>query len=386
MRLTFIVSEFPAQSETFVIAKYEGLFKMGWDLQIVCNRSEPKKRSLYPSSATLFKRTRVNWPGKPLFLVPFLFLFALIDCLVKNPVGTTRYIKIGFPRMKLGMIRAFYRDARVIASKPDILHFEFGALAVEQIHLKTLLNCAVTVSFRGYDINFAGIDRENFYQEVWEKADAFHFNSDELRQHALKRGCPPGKPFEIIRPAVDLNYFCPSDTDRNEEGQLRILSVGRLVWKKGYEYALHAIKLLIDQGVQCDYYIAGSGEHLKAVLHARQQFGLETHVHLLGSLRKEEVREQLSKADIFLHASLTEGFSNVILEAQSMRVPIVCTDVGDAHVSVEEGVTGFVVPCREPKMMADKLASLASDRDLRRKMGLGSKGTRSPIVQSGTAD
>jgi colanic acid/amylovoran biosynthesis glycosyltransferase len=369
MRITFVVSEFPSLSETFVIAKYEGLFKLGWDFQIICDRSEGKKRNLYPNSAALFKRTQVNWPGKPLLLVPFFFLLALIECLTMNPGGTLRYIKRALPLMKTGVFRTFYQDARVIASNPDILHFEFGALAAGQIHLKDLLGCAVTVSFRGYDIHFAGIDRENFYGEVWRKADRLHFNSNELRQQALKRGCPADIPFEIIRPAVDVNFFCPPENERDGEGPVRILSVGRLVWKKGYEYALEAIKLLIDQGVQCEYYIAGSGDHLKAVLHARQQFGLEAHVHMLGALRREEVREQLAKADVFLHPSLTEGFSNVILEAQAMRLPIVCTDVGDAHVSVEERVTGFILPCREPKMMAEKLALLASDGELRRKMG-----------------
>jgi colanic acid/amylovoran biosynthesis glycosyltransferase len=265
-------------------------------------------------------------------------------------------------------------DLEFICLKPDIIHFEFGSLAVGRTHLKELLNCKLSVSFRGYDLNFVGLDQPNYYQEVWEHADAFHFLGEDLWSRALRRGCPPEMPHKLIPPAIDLSRFPASENLVTQFAQapgesIKILSVGRLEWKKGYEFALQAIKILKDQGIKCHYQIVGDGEYRDALTFARHQLKLEETVEFVGGLPHDQVVQALEKADIFLHSSVSEGFCNAVLEAQAMRLPVACTDADGLAENVDDGVTGFVVPRRDPKAMAAKLMLLSMGPSLRQSMG-----------------
>jgi colanic acid/amylovoran biosynthesis glycosyltransferase len=72
---------------------------------------------------------------------------------------------------------------------------------------------------------------------------------------------------------------------------------------------------------------------------------------------------------VVLHSAVSEGFGNVVVEAQAHGVPVVCTDAGGLPENVEHEVTGIVVPRRDPTAMADAVARLAADGDLRAAMG-----------------
>jgi colanic acid/amylovoran biosynthesis glycosyltransferase len=150
---------------------------------------------------------------------------------------------------------------------------------------------------------------------------------------------------------------------------LRILSVGRLEWKKGYEYALQSLRMLLDAGINCRLRIVGAGNFYEALVFARHQLGLKEHVEFLGGLPHPRVIEEMHETDIFLHPSLSEGFCNAVLEAQAMQIPVVCTDAGSLPENVIDGQTGFVVPRRDPVAMADKMILLARDPSLRQAFG-----------------
>jgi colanic acid/amylovoran biosynthesis glycosyltransferase len=77
----------------------------------------------------------------------------------------------------------------------------------------------------------------------------------------------------------------------------------------------------------------------------------------------------MDDADVFMHPAVTEGFCNAVLEAQAMQRPVVCSDAGGLPENVVDGLTGFVVRRRDPAAIADRLAQLAADCALRRRMG-----------------
>jgi len=92
-------------------------------------------------------------------------------------------------------------------------------------------------------------------------------------------------------------------------------------------------------------------------------------VHLLGPMPPPAVKEKMLWADTFLHAAASEGFCNAVLEAQAMRLPVVCSDADGLAENVADGQTGFVVPRRDPDAMAAKLKLLAGDYALRQRLG-----------------
>lgn len=377
-RVVLIVPAFPKLSETFIVNKFWGLLQRGFDVHVVCAASEPaiwQQFQLLKENPNLKARVHVMWPLRPHWLVGLRMPAALLRLCLRNPVGTWLYLYRGWPRYGFGTLRRLYLDAELVLLRPDVLHFEFGALAVDRTYLKDLLRCRLVVSFRGYDLNYVGLEQSNFYQEVWDRADGLHFLGEDLWARAQDRGCPPNKLHALIAPAIDATAFTPepcapqAEVADAEQPIVRILSVGRLEWKKGYEYALQAVRHLIDQGVNCEYRIVGAGDYLEAVAFARHQLGLDQHVSLLGALSGAEVKAQMQWADVMLHAAVSEGFGNAVLEAQAMALPVVCTDADGLAENVIDGQTGFVVSRRHPQLLAEKLSQLARDSTLRQRMG-----------------
>lgn len=375
MRVVLVVPSFPKLSESFIVSKFLGLWARGWDVHIVCSESLDSQWQNFPdlqNQPAVRRRVKVAWPHRPKWLAASLIPLAVARCGLANPAGTWRYLSKGSSRFGGAVLRRFYLDAGLVALKPDLIHFEFGALAVGRMYLKSLLGCRIVVSFRGYDLNLSGLDQPAYYRDVWERADSLHLLGRDLWNRARRRGCPADKSHVLIPPAINVKFFDAVDRSCHRNGArqtLRLLSVGRLEWKKGYEYALQSIRRLRDRGIDCAYRIIGSGKMLEALAYARHQLGLTDSVELVGALPHPKVKAEMAQADVFLHAAVSEGFCNAVLEAQAMRLPVVCTDADGLSENVLDGETGFVVPRRNPEAMAEKLAHLAASPDLRRKMG-----------------
>ena len=374
-RIALVVPAFPKVSETFIVSKFLGLLDRGWDVHIVCHRSEEKEWARFsqlPDSVR--KRIHVAWPVVPKWKAALFAPAAALACLEASPRRTARYLREGTRRFGRAVAATrMYLDAPLLRLGPDIVHFEFGALAPERMYLRDLLGCRVAVSFRGYDINFVGLDRPDHYEAVWAGAAGLHFLGEDLWRRARRRGCPPDVFHVLIPPAIDIDFYrrdpdVPKAT--SEVGaSLRILSVGRLEWKKGYEDALMAVRKLVDRGVSCEYRIVGEGDYLPAIAFVRQQLRLEGIVELVGALPREDVRREMQSADLLLHAAVSEGFCNAVIEAQAMELPVVCTDADGLRENVADGETGFVVGRRNPAALAERVELLARDPQLRRRMG-----------------
>ena len=129
------------------------------------------------------------------------------------------------------------------------------------------LGCRIVVSFRGFDLNSFRLDEDGAYDDVWRGADMVHAVSHQLWARAIERGCPHDRahmrhPRRGRRRAPARR---PTRADRatsaRAERPLRLLSVGRLHWKKGHELALAAAAQLRDRGIEVEYRIVGDGEH-----------------------------------------------------------------------------------------------------------------------------
>ncbi len=375
-RLVLVVSAFPKLSEIFIARKFAGLRDSGWDVHVVCSASEREEWSRLPAELRrpeLKRRVHRVWPHRPRWLAAALMIPAVAGCFLRNPAGTWRYVARGRRRLGASLLKSLYLDAPIVALSPDIVHFEFGSLAAGRTHLGELLGCRVVVSFRGYDLNFTGSEDPAHYGPVWEAADAIHLLGEDLWRRAQERGCPPSRLHALIPPAVDVAGFPVRDPRGGvlgtAERPLRILSIGRLTWKKGYEYGLAAVAEAAARGLKCEYRIVGDGEDRGLIAFVRHQLGLDGVVELLGALPNEDVRRELGWADLVLHSAVSEGFCNAVVEAQAAGLPVVCSDAGGLPENVADGQTGFVVARREPREAADRLETLARDSETRERFG-----------------
>lgn len=372
-KIAMVVGEFPKISESFIVHKFTGLLREGSDVHIVCHKKNEKMWEHFPilkENPEYLKRVHTPPSSERKVLAAVSYPFVLLRALMKAPVKTLEYFVSGFKESGFSIFLKFYQDSVFIVLNPALIHFEFGALAVERTHLKKVLKAKLSAGFRGYDLNFSGTGNKNYYTKLWESADGLHFLGNDLWMRAQKRGCPPDKKRALIPPAVDCEFFKP-EKDRTESsgGGIRILSVGRLEWKKGYEFGLQALSLLKQRGINFTYRVIGDGEYLEALAFCRHQLGLEKETEFLGVLDQIQILEHLKSADLLIHSAVSEGFCNAVLEAQAMEIPVVCSDAGGLPENIENGVTGFVVPRRDPAAMADKIEILACDGEMRRRMG-----------------
>lgn len=259
--------------------------------------------------------------------------------------------------------------APIVKLNPDIIHFEFGTLAVKGVSVSSFSDAKLSVSFRGYDLNYAGLDDKSYYSEVWNKCKGFHFLGNDLKKRAIERGYINKSIEALIPPAIDTIFFKPTNNKKSAD-KLKIVSVGRLVWKKGYEYAIRAASILKEKGVDFEYSIVGDGAHLQALQFIIKESSLENNVKLLGVLSAEATKDKLQQSHVFVHPAISEGFSNAVLEAQAMGLPVICTDADGLPENIEDTVTGFIVPKWDAEAIANKLIFLSANRNKIDEMGL----------------
>lgn len=287
---------------------------------------------------------------------------------VKNPFGLGRCVRARPARQTSRAVRR--TELALVSQRPELVHFHSAAIARDCLHLKAALGCRVVVSLTGEDLNMVGLDQPDCYREVWRMADLLHVADEGLWQRALRRGCPPDRRRAVLAPAASTAYFHPGEYGPAQaaDPRLRILSSGPLVWAQGYEYALHAARLLLDRGVDFEYRIVGEGEHLPALTFARYQLGLEGKIELHAPDGPEALRSQLRWADVFLSAAVAEGFTEGVVEAHAVGLPVVASERGLLH-GWPDADGALVAPRRDARALSERLAQLAADPALRRRLG-----------------
>lgn len=180
---------------------------------------------------------------------------------------------------------------------------------------------------------------------------------------------------------VDLERFDPDriasadiQAIRSElgvsEDHVLIVAVGRLVEEKGYPELFKAMGQLDDKYVLA---VAGPEDPSKGDSVTAQLISSASRdgVRFLGM--RDDVDSLYGAADIFVLPSHREGFPRAAMEAAAMGLPLVLTDIRGCRQVVDDGVNGFLVSVRDPRDLAEAMASLGSDAALRKKMGEASR-------------
>lgn len=294
----------------------------------------------------------------------------------KNYKLNTRLEKIIYNLKNLLSLKWYSKPLRkirpVIEYDPDVIHL-LTSNAFENIEpFLRLKNVPLIVSFRGFDINvFPHISPQNLMsiRRVFESSDLLHFVSRELMETAISIGADEKKCFVRNRSLNVVNL----KAERNNDKPI-IISVGRLVWQKGYLFALQAIQILKNSGCQFEYHIIGKGMDFDMLRFYIDYFNLNDTVVLLGEQNRKNVFLKMQTCDIFLQTSVSEGLPITILEASLHCLPIVSTDIGGIPEAVEDGRTGFLHPICSPEKYAESLRLLIENKELR--IAMGKKGRK----------
>jgi len=169
---------------------------------------------------------------------------------------------------------------------------------------------------------------------------------------------------------------------RRDDATLRILSVGRLVPKKGFDVLVEACALLRRDGVDVVATIVGEpGEHAETIRRLVAERGLSDVVDLPGPMTQQQLRSEYERASAFclpcrvLSSGDRDGIPNVLVEAMACCLPVVTTWVSGIPELVEDGANGLLVAPDDPDAVAAALRRLHDESELGRRLGVAGRET-----------
>lgn len=153
--------------------------------------------------------------------------------------------------------------------------------------------------------------------------------------------------------------------DKQFEGELKLVTVGRLEYQKGYDIAIKAARRMTDQDISFCWYIIGEGTERKALEKMIKKEGLKDKVILLG--RKENPYPYIKNCDIYVQPSRHEGYGIAILEARVLYKPIIATNLSCVREQIQDGKNGYLVEA-DGKAFADKIIWLSRSKEAQNKV------------------
>jgi colanic acid/amylovoran biosynthesis glycosyltransferase len=175
---------------------------------------------------------------------------------------------------------------------------------------------------------------------------------------------------------LDPSVFKAADPGANP---LRIISVGRLIEKKGWKYLVEACALVRDSGLSFDCRIIGDGPDEEALQHLIRELCLDERVHLVGPRSQREIIDLLAESSVFVLPAIrdrkgdSDNLPTVLIEALASSLPVVTTKVAGIPEIVEEGINGFLVREKDSKQLAFAIERFCRDPSRLRAFGRESR-------------
>ena len=344
-----VLTSVPGYSETFFRNKIKGLQDHGFEVILFVD--------YFKSSDAKFPCTVVGNADFDAggFNVVWIGIKILIKTLFFHLKASIRLFKLerkdGVSVIKSLQNLVLYEY--LLNQKLDWLHFGFGMLANNREHIAEAINAKMAVSFRGFDLYLSPLKHPGCYDRLFKKEVRYHVLSNEMKATLIGYNIKP-QTIQIITPAIDIDFFKQQPVKRDNK-VLELITVARLHWKKGLEYTLQALSILHKKGIQFNYTIIGDGEEKERLLFAAHQMGIMNSVTFLGQQDQAEIKKHLTNSHIYLQYSIQEGFCNAVLEAQAMGLLCIVSNAEGLAENVLHEKTGWVVPKRNPKALAQKI-------------------------------
>jgi glycosyltransferase involved in cell wall biosynthesis len=371
MRLGYLYSRYPVLSQTFCDAEMLALERLGFELEI---------GSVYPPLTSL-RHEHIACLRAPIHYAPPQEILKISEKNVKIDGKwpgdlVDRHARRYGPGAKAEQRarNALYFADHFTRRGVDHVHVHFANRAAHTaMFLKEISGIPFSITAHGQDF-MKDLGNDDLLREICAAAEFVAAETDYSRD-LLRQRCPDSRIHRVYN-GIDLTRFpMPHyETARSAIAPYqapRIISVGRLVAFKGFEYLIDACANLARRGLEFTCEIIGDGP-LRGDLEARiRKLNLSDRVHLLGSLSQGAVLEKLRAADIFALASVTDTqgasdvFPTVIIEAMAAARPVVATCLAGIPESVVDGETGLLVSPEDTVALAEALRRLIEDAKLR---------------------
>ena len=372
MKLGYLYSRYPVISQTFCDMEMLELERRGYELLI--GAVHPPLTSLRHEHIARF-RSPVSYAPPP----PVLALWErkareankLPEAMIKR--HEAKYGK-AFKAPLRARNASYFAD---LFGRRGIRHFHVhfaNRAAHTALFVKEIAGIPFSITAHGQDF-MSDLGQDDLLREICGAAEFVAVETDYSRD-LLRERCPEaaGKIHRVYN-GLDLTYLPAPAQEERPPGPLTILSVGRLVPFKGFEFLLEACAELERRNFDFRCQIVGDGPLREKLEKMILELRLHRQVELCGSLSQADVYGRLRSCDIFALASIVDAdgasdvFPTVILEAMASARPVVSTRLAGIPESVVDGETGFLVPPGDWEALADALTKLVRDPGLRARLG-----------------
>jgi glycosyltransferase involved in cell wall biosynthesis len=406
--VAYVLKAFPVLSETFISSEIHRVENAGVRLRIFVVKPRDDREhhpvidriqaepSYLPATRRLSETSRLYW------LVTHFpkFVPSLLRTFRRRPAGFLRAVRFALSESvltrrsfwswpKISYIRDFFLAAALadrVLRVDDVchLHAHFAHDTTTITWLASMIT-GLPFSFTAHakDIYAERLNPRDFLRRKLHAASFVVTCTESNRRHlrAIADGTPVHRVYHGLND--DFSKFLRGgDHIAPAPGGLRLLSVGRLVRKKGLDVMVEACGNLDGRGVSFQATIIGDdddigdGGPVSDDLRRRiARLGLGGRLQLLGQIGQEELYERYRTASVFclpcrvMGDGDRDGIPNVLLEAMSCEVPVITTPVSGIPELVEDGTNGLLVPQDDPEALADAILRLWGDPELARRLG-----------------
>jgi len=353
----------------------ENIFAHGGDVRIVAGgcigssidcrvrEYDLQRKTTYYSNNNVTEILRSLYPYIKPLSIEGKSAYRGLSILIKSGAWNTKSIKqLAKAVMRVNVLNQI--------GKSDFIHSHIFTSVYDYLFVAKAYNVPIIVTFHGLPTRGGvQINNQRINNIIFKEVKIFLVNTKYAKRQLMSLGCPENK-IEIIPQGIKVDDYPYVPKMMIKNRRTILLTVARLAYEKGHEYAIEAVKQLKESGYDVEYRIVGDGplkDSIKSLIGVHK---LEENIKLLGEIEREELKQQYRDAHIFILPSIedvkgmhTETQGVVIQEAQASGKIVIAAKTGGIPECVDDGTSAFLVEPRNSKILAEKIRWIIENQD-----------------------
>ena len=371
MKIGYIVKMFPRISETFILNEILELERQGAEVTIF-SLKKPNEGKFHPQIGELKAQIHYledldvkKWAG---------WISSEWDNLEKYSSNIFSLINSALQTKDSSRIENIWRSAWIASKTEDLglerVHAHFASLPSTVAYLTHRI-CGIPFSFTAHAKDIFVYDMDEHYLREKLQYAAFVVTVTNFNKRYLVDQAPEinADVIKVLYNGVNLDTLKPVSFASRKKN--KILGVGRLVEKKGFDDLLHALKILKDKNIEFECDIAGTGPEQENLLQLMEELQLTNDVTFLGAKTSDDVVQLMKEATVFCLPCIIAQNNNidalptVLLEALAVGLPSISTSISGIPEIIEHEKNGLLAEEKNQKQIAEMLERLLLSDKLR---------------------
>jgi glycosyltransferase involved in cell wall biosynthesis len=387
MKIGYLLDRFPSTTLTFVLNEITGLIDAGRSVELISLRRPNNDEIVhdqyikYGLDKRIFYLSSGRYEKSPIVttfieVLKRLFTSRILNLGVKANILFLCYDKALGCEITLKNF-LFSLEIAEIIKKNDIqhIHLHFASPLVELAFiLHNSLGISYTFTTHANDI----FVNNSCFLRKWADSAKRVITVSEFNKKYMNTM------LNISLDKIDIVPYCIyidkiEPVKKYTSNPFKIVSISRLVEKKGYHYLLEACKILKDKNVKFLCEIRGEGPQKSTLESIIKTYGLQEEVTIEGFLKHEDVFGFIRSGSIFVLPCIRggdndmDGIPNVLMEAMALEVPTLSTDITGIPELIDDGIDGIIVPQNDAKSLAEAILKIKNDINYAQKIRKNSR-------------